>query len=512
MFCKKISGKKAFSGVAFAVFMTAIHSLNAATGPSSSHDPYLIPLAPGVSFTALLTVGDSVNNKKDGTPYKLVGLPDGLGAFDEGDTFVVLVNHELRNTLGIAREHNSSDPNGKGSFVSKWTIRKSDLTVLHGEDLIKTVKIWDTTTSSFINSTSTSFSRFCSASLACKEVFFNKRSGNGFKGFIFLTGEETTGGRAFAHIVTGGEAGISYELPSLGKYSFENAVPCPLKNNDKTIVIGLDDGEDIGKVFVYAGNKQKNGNPVEQAGLHGGILYGIKVDNTPNEDRDTGLASNSFTLFSYGDVRNLSGSDLQATGDANGVTNFLRPEDGAWDTKNPNRFYFVTTDRYDQTKDGVGTQTGHSRLWRLIFKDIKQPEAGGTIEMLLDGTGSCQMLDNITVDDEGNVLMLEDVGNVSHNGKIWIYKPDTFWLTELGKHDVNRFGDLVISATPPFSQDEESSGIIEVTDLFKNVAEYDTKHVRYFLLDTQAHKTTEPYNTPELVEGGQLLLMSMPSD
>jgi hypothetical protein len=132
--------------------------------------------------------------------------------------------------------------------------------------------------------------------------------------------------------------------------------------------------------------------------------------------------------------------------------------------------------------------------------------------MLLDGTGSCQMLDNITVDDEGNVLMLEDVGNVSHNGKIWIYKPDTFWLTELGKHDVNRFGDLVISATPPFSQDEESSGIIEVTDLFKNVAEYDTKHVRYFLLDTQAHKTTEPYNTPELVEGGQLLLMSMPSD
>ena len=141
-----------------------------------------------------------------------------------------------------------------------------------------------------------------------------------------------SGGRAFAHIINGSESGTSYELPSLGKISWENAVASNFMQ-DKTIVIGLDDGEGIGKVLVYVGMKQKTGSPIERAGLHGGELYGIKVENTPNEDRDTGIAGSAFTLFSYGDAKDLSGTDLQTIGDANGVTNFLRPEDGAWDTK-----------------------------------------------------------------------------------------------------------------------------------------------------------------------------------
>lgn len=278
---------------------------------------------------------------------------------------------------------------------------------------------------------------------------------------------------------------------------------------DKTIVIGLDDGEEVGKVLVYVGIKQKTGSPIERAGLHGGTLYGIKVENTPNEERDMGIAGSAFTLFSYGDARGLSGEDLQTLGNTHGVTNFLRPEDGAWDTKNPQRFYFVTTDRYNQVKDGVGTQTGRSRLWRLTFNDITHPELGGTIEMLLVGTGPYQMFDNITVDSEGNVLLQEDHGNQAYNAKIWIYKPDSVWLSQIALHDVIRFGDLSIPATSPFSQDEESSGVIEVTKLFEGVDGYDTKKYRYFLLDVQAHKTGVPYNTPEIVEGGQLLLMQV---
>ncbi|MCR4319174.1 MAG: hypothetical protein NUV74_02415 [Candidatus Brocadiaceae bacterium] len=278
---------------------------------------------------------------------------------------------------------------------------------------------------------------------------------------------------------------------------------------DKTIVIGLDDGEGIGKVLVYIGMKQKTGSPVERAGLHGGTLYGIQIENTPNEDRDTGIAGSAFTLFSYGDAKDLSGTDLQTIGDANGVTNFLRPEDGAWDIKNPQRFYFVTTDRYDQVKDGVGTQVGRSRLWRLTFNDITQPELGGTIEMLLDGTGPYQMFDNIAVDD-GHVLIQEDPGNQAYNAKIWIYNPDSIWLSQIARHDVARFGDLSISAASPFTSDEESSGIIDVTGVFKKEGGYDTKKYRYYLLTDPAHKTDAPYNTTEIVEGGQLLLMSIP--
>ena len=499
---------KTFYKSTFGIFIptilaTIVNMGFAATGPSSSHDPYLTPRMSGVDFTSILTVGDSVNNKSDGTPYVMVGLADGLGAYDNKDgTFTILINHELKNTQGIPREHNSTDPDGKGAFVSKWTVNKSDFTVTHGEDLIKKVKLWDGTSETFIDSTNAVFNRFCSADLPRYDTK------NGFNGLIFMNGEEVNGGRAFAHILTGKEAGTSYELPSLGKISWENAVASPYKQ-DKTVVIGLDDGEGVGKVLVYVGTKQKTGSPVERAGLHGGNLYGIKVENTPNEDRDTGIAGSAFTLFSYGDAKDLSGTDLQTIGDTNGVTNFLRPEDGAWDTKNPQRFYFVTTDRYDQVKDGVGTQVGRSRLWRLTFSDITQPELGGTIEMLLDGTGPYQMFDNITVNGSGDVLLQEDPGSQAYNAKIWIYRPDSIWLSQIARHDVSRFGDLSISATSPFTNDEESSGIIEVTHFFKGVEGYDTKKYRYYLLTDQAHKTGAPYNTTEIVEGGQLLLMSI---
>ncbi len=492
-----------------AILMSVVNPCFAATGPSSSHDPYLTPRMSGVSFTSILTVGDSVNNKDDGSPYALVGLPDGLGVYDNKDgTFTILMNHELRNDRGIPREHNITDPDGKGAFVSKWIVNKSDLRVIHGEDLIKNVKLWDIPSGSFIDSPDTSFNRFCSADLPKHRAFYNSDTKKGYAGYIFMNGEEVDNGRAFATVISGTQAGVSYELPSLGKISWENAVACNFRQ-DKTVVIGLDDGEGVGKVLVYVGMKQQKGNPVERAGLHGGTLYGIQVKNTPNEDRDTGIAGNTFTLFPYGDARGLSGEELQTIGNANGVTNFLRPEDGAWDTRNPQRFYFVTTDRYDQVKDGVGTQVGRSRLWRLTFDDISQPEMGGTIELLLDGTGPYQMFDNITVNARGDVYLQEDPGNQAYNAKIWIYRPDSVWLTQIALHDVARFGDLSVPATSPFSKDEESSGIIDATDIFRKVEGYDTIKYRYFLLNVQAHKTEAPYNTEELVEGGQLLLMQV---
>src|SRR5882762_5031252 len=104
------------------------------TGPSSSQSPYLLPTIPWSATVSLLTVGDSVNYKADGvTPYRMVGIPDGLGAFlnEDDETFTVLMNHELPGT-GIVRDHGF-----KGAFVSKWIIDCESLKVLHGEDLIK---------------------------------------------------------------------------------------------------------------------------------------------------------------------------------------------------------------------------------------------------------------------------------------------------------------------------------------------------------------------------------------
>jgi hypothetical protein len=150
------------------------------TGPSSSQSPYVVSAQPGVVTVSILTVGDAVNYKADGvTPYRMVGIPDGLGAFDNGDgTFTVLINHELASNtngpVGIIRDHGFA-----GAFVSKWIIDKSSLTVLHGQDLMKNVYAWDTNTCAYGPQTSAML-RFCSADLPQISAFYNASTGRGY--------------------------------------------------------------------------------------------------------------------------------------------------------------------------------------------------------------------------------------------------------------------------------------------------------------------------------------------
>jgi hypothetical protein len=93
-------------------------------GPSTSVLPFMEPLAPGYSVQSLFSAGDTVNLGPDGaTPYRFVGLPDGLGAFDNGDgTFTVLVNHELSAQSGVPRRHGVN-----GAFVTRLLMSKTTL-------------------------------------------------------------------------------------------------------------------------------------------------------------------------------------------------------------------------------------------------------------------------------------------------------------------------------------------------------------------------------------------------
>src|SRR5262245_53396029 len=206
------------AGVAAAV---AFADPGAQTGPSSSESPYVLRSEPGVVTKSVLTTGDSVNLKPDGTPYRMVGIPDGLGAFDNGDgTFTLLMNHELGNTQGIVRAHGA-----RGSFVSKWTIEKGSLRVLHGEDQIQELNVWNGSTWEVSNTDGapTRLNRLCSGDLAPVSAFYNPASGNGYDGHLYLNGEEGgTQGRPFGHVVATGQ---SYELtPWLGNIAFENVV------------------------------------------------------------------------------------------------------------------------------------------------------------------------------------------------------------------------------------------------------------------------------------------------
>ncbi|MEY4514900.1 MAG: hypothetical protein RLZZ450_7022, partial [Pseudomonadota bacterium] len=449
---------------------------SADAGVSSSQTAYLVPTPANVLVRPILTAGDSANLKPDGvTPYRMVGIPDGLGAFDNGDgTFTLLSNHEIP-TGGIARAHG-----GAGAFVSKWTIRKSDLRVLNGADLIQTVQLWNKTTSVYAPAANVPFQRFCSADLAAPGAFFDTATSTGFSGRLYLNGEEGGEGKALAH----GLDGVTWELPRLGRQSWENQVASPASGL-KTVVVGTDDTSSPGgQVFVYVGTKTNAGSAIDRAGLTNGTLYGVKVTGLTTETSAALPPPSAFTLASLGNVENQTQAQLDTAVTAAGITNFLRPEDGAWDPSNPNDFYFVTT----------ASVTTNSRLWRLRFTDVKNPDLGGSIEALLDGTEGHRMFDNLTIDPRGHVLLNEDVGGNERLGKVWRYTIATDNLTEIAAADPARFS----TGAPGFlTNDEEASGIIDATALLG---------AGWFLVDLQAHYAI----SGELFEGGQFMAIYDP--
>src|SRR6185295_17480196 len=119
--------------------------------------PYVVPLRPDVSFQALLSVGDTSAKKG----YRMVGIPDGLGAWGNGSKLNVLMNHELGPTLGAVRDHGAT-----GAFVSQWKIEKDTGEVEKGNDLIQWVVLWNAAAAAYdAPAKGVAFARFCSATL-----------------------------------------------------------------------------------------------------------------------------------------------------------------------------------------------------------------------------------------------------------------------------------------------------------------------------------------------------------
>jgi len=255
------------------------------------------------------------------------------------------------------------------------------------------------------------------------------------------------------------------------------------------------------------GEKQRSGNPVEQAGLQYGKLYGVRVNNGGANysnslvKLETGAINGTFDLVDMSDIVALdSGAQLQTQSTARDVTEFARPEDGHWDTKNPNVFYWVTTGRTGAT----------ARLYKFTFDSIANP-TGGTVEMVLDsaslkGTDDqvARSFDNMVVDGNGDIIIQEDPGNSDYIAKVWKYNPVTKQAAQIFGSDRDRF---LPGAANFLTQDEENSGVIDVTDIVASANWYESGR-RYYLGNMQAHYNI--VNDPELVQGGQMYLMASP--
>ena len=493
-----MNSKSMSLGVSLALAVSCAASAQlVATSPSSSATPYVRAAAggPAVDVVSFLTVGDSVNMRADGvTPYRFAGIPDGMGAYDNGNgTMTLFVTHEHTSTAnGVNHAHQPAGVVG-GAYVSRWIVNTSAgadfLRVTNGDDLMTSLSVTTAGAGSLTN-----FNRFCSADLPLQSAFYNPASGKGTTEKIFMTGEESgSNGRVIA---IGAIERKGYEIPAFNasQGAWETACARPYAS-DSTVVIATSDGG-ANRVFLYVGTKQDSGTLMERAGLMNGLAYGIQVQvkgaDVTSENRD-------FCFNTSGSAR-YSATFVLATGGTAAGTSFLRPEDGAWDPANPNDFYFVTTDRIDNLEIG-GTQVGRSRLFRMRFSDIANPLAGGTIEALLGSTEGQNMADNICVFNDlaggTRVMIQEDPGNAVHNAKTWLYTVATDSLQLILESDKARFGDIGIAAVAPFNVDEENSGVIDARN---------TLGLGWFIGNMQAH-----YTMPgELVQGGQVYAFFAP--
>jgi hypothetical protein len=486
------------------------HAAEPAQGPTSSKPSYVQPTATGWTSTALITVGDGAEQNG----YRMVGLPDGLGAIGGAwsaeqrkylrpDLYMtVFMNHEVRSELGVPRAHGQ-----KGAFVSQWTIELGSLRVLRGEDLIRRVMTWNNATGNYQETTgSTIFDRFCSGDLPKASAFNNPASGRGTPVRMYLNAEESdVNGRVFAHVVSGAQKGTSYELPYLGKAKWENALAHPAAGT-QTVVTMLED-HSPGQLYLYVGNKQSTGTAIQRAGLHGGKLYAVKVvDGGPNYGggavriENAGAINGRFVLVDVSAHALASSDVLDARSDEAAATEFARPEDGQWDPTNSRVFYFNVT----------GSASESARLYRLRFDGTAWP-AGGTIELVLDsatlvGTEgqAARHFDNLTVSPNGVVMVQEDGGTDVYLSKTWKVKPSN----PSAAVQVARASPTYFSTSSPgyLTSAEELSGIIDVTTVVKPAPWFQTGR-RYYLATIMDH-SSEP--DPELVQGGQLYLLSGP--
>jgi hypothetical protein len=483
-------------------------------GPSSSQSPYVVPTSDGWTTTAILTVGDAVGSSS----VAMVGSPDGLGAVagridDRGefiephDFITVYMNHELAAGTGGVRAHGQA-----GAFVSEWTIELDTLRVTAGADLIRNVYLWNGTAHLLSNGQpGTMFARFCSATLAEPAAMAHLWTRLGFSDRLLLNGEEIGAeGRAFAHVVSGPHRGETYELPHLGRLAFENVAASPGSGNN-TVVVEMDDSTP-GQVYVYVGRKRRSGTPVQRAGLEGGELYGLKVveggaqyGNGPVPFESNGAISGRFVLERVTDAASGTGAALQDASRARGITEFARPEDGHWDTKTAGVFYFATTGAAVATPPGPA-QTQAARLYKLTFDSAADPR-GGRIELVVDSASlvgrdgqTARSFDNIVVDGSGRIVIQEDPGNSSYVAKTWRINPALPAEAEqILESDRARF----LPGPQFLTQEEESTGVIEITNLVKGARWFRFGH-RYYLANLMAHY---PQPLP-LVEGGQLYLIT----
>jgi hypothetical protein len=479
--------------------------------------PYAEPVGSEYTIKALFSADDKVPllGGAPGQQYRMVGIPDGLGAHPNGDgTSTLFMNHELNNTT--LSEPIVGGPKNRGAYVSQW-ILDSDGDPMAGRRAYDRVFSEDTFVGPAPDATNTTrgLARFCSGFLA--------GPANGFDRWIYLTNEEEqTAANTFD-----GMGGVSvaifdnelHSLPDLGRYSKENTVVQPQRGT-RAVIFSTEDGPATldNQLYMYVGRKDRSANAsvLERNGLVNGTLYVFRsLDPARNSERTFLTGSVTGEWVPIRNAGALTDVQLEAASDAANAMTFVRPEDGAFNPNNPNEFFFDTTGSSSGSAEGVN-ELGRLYSLRLHPGNPLKPATLTIVynaDLVVAGGGDTAISpDNL--DASGRYLMINEDGTTESRAVMAAKGRDgSIWRFDLVKGPTGAVGVDGSTATrvgelnPPGRDGIavgpgvwETSGIIDASALFGA----DT-----WLSDVQAHPPTTPPGGPTVTaEDGQLFVMT----
>lgn len=503
------------------VALLAVSVAAAATAvASTSIKPYVAAVGGEYEVEPLFSVGDTVPVLGGSGTYRMVGIPDGLGAHSNGNgTSTLYMNHELGFTA--QSEPYVGGVKNRGAIVSKW-ILDGDGDPRFGKRAYDSVYIGDTFVgpAATASNSTPAFARFCSGSLAGLTEGFDRP--------IYFANEETStqptfdgkGGLSVAIFENDSGVGEAHGLPALGRFAWENTL-VQRNTGELTVVMGMEDGPSSqirtnvnSQLYMYVG--RKDGSPgasiLKRNGLVGGTLY---VFRSKNETRNSEYAFRNGTLV--GEWVAIPGAgaktdpELEAASDAVGAMVFARPEDGAFNPNKDDELFFVTTGDVPSSGEDTGNALG--RLYSLMLNP-SDPTKDATLSVVYNadtviaGGGDVAISpDNIDastrylmINEDGTAPSRSVMGTKGRDGSIW-----RFGLKPSGGVDPS--SALRVAQLNPPGRDGvsvgpgvwETSGIIDTSSLFGA----DT-----WLSDVQAHgPTAAPGGGTVTVEDGQLFLL-----
>jgi hypothetical protein len=474
----------------------------------------------GYETKRLLSVGDTV--PLTGNParqYQMVGIPDGTGAHHNSDgTRTILLNHELTVSPLALSQPIIGDPLNRGAIVSRLVVDR-DGNVVSGDRAYDVV--YDESVPNPVpqpapdmSNTTRPFSRFCSATLVGPP--------EGFDRWIYMPNEEE-GTESNTFDGKGGVAVAVFDnelhtLPKLGRFAWENTIPQPNSKGDRTVVLSMEDGPfqtdpavENSQVYLYVGTKDRSAGAsvLNRNGLDNGSLFVLAPANPAQRlEQNTGDEDGAMPVkwVQVPNADSTTETQLEAASDAAGAMNFARPEDGAFNKKNNDSFFFVTTGglaggnelgRVYSLRLDPSDPTGPATL-RVVYEADEVIAAGGDIAISPDNVDTSDEF--LMINEDGTTESRLVMAAKNRDGSIWRFRLNG----GSGGVDVGS-AKRIVELDPPGQLGGgtvgpgiwETSGITDTSHLFGDGS---------WIFDVQAHAPTiaPGINT---WEDGQLLML-----